>query len=143
MGKPALPEKVKQVLEKIGGQRPYFPALPIVMVGFNRRFSSHTVKIRELLAGRVEPLCMTLTVNAGFIPPEHWTQDPQRGGGRIIGEGCHFIDLLSHLAGSPVTSVSATMVGGNGPIREDKMSILLGFADGSVGTVHYFANGSK
>ena len=86
---------------------------------------------------------MTLTVNAGFIPPEHWTQDPQRGGGRIIGEGCHFIDLLSHLAGSPVTSVAATMVGGNGPIREDKMSILLGFTDGSVGTVHYFANGSK
>ena len=113
------------------------------MVGFNRRFSPHTVKIRELLAGRVEPLCMTLTVNAGFIPPEHWTQDPQRGGGRIIGEGCHFIDLLSHLAGSPVTSVSATTVGGNGPIREDKMSILLGFADGSIGTVHYFANGSK
>ena len=86
---------------------------------------------------------MTLTVNAGFIPPDHWTQDPQRGGGRIIGEGCHFIDLLSHLAGSPVTSVAATMVGGNGPIREDKMSILLGFTDGSVGTVHYFANGSK
>ena len=118
-------------------------SFPILMVGFNRRFSPHTVKIRELLAGRTEPLCMTLTVNAGFIPSEHWTQDPERGGGRIIGEGCHFIDLLSHLAGSPVTSVSATMVGGNGPIREDKMSILLGFADGSVGTVNYFANGAK
>ena len=114
-----------------------------LMVGFNRRFSPHTVKIWELLAGRTEPLTMSMTVNAGFIPPEHWTQDPQRGGGRIIGEGCHFVDLLSHLAGSPVTSVSAMMVGGNGPIREDKMSILLGFADGSVGTVHYFANGSK
>jgi len=118
-------------------------SFPILMVGFNRRFSPHTLKIRELLAGRTEPLCMTLTVNAGFIPPEHWTQDPERGGGRIIGEGCHFIDLLSHLAGSPVTSVSAGMVGGNGPIREDRMSILLGFADGSVGTVNYFANGAK
>lgn len=116
---------------------------PILMVGFNRRFSPHTAKIRELLAGRTEPLTMSMTVNAGFIPPEHWTQDPERGGGRIIGEGCHFIDLLSFLAGAPVATVSAQMVGGNGPVREDKMSMLLGFADGSVGTVHYFANGSK
>ena len=116
---------------------------PFLMVGFNRRFSPHTVKIRELLAGRTEPLTMTMTVNAGFIPPENWVQDPERGGGRIIGEGCHFIDLLSYLAGSPVKTVAAAMVGGNGPVREDKMSILLGFADGSVGTVHYFANGAK
>lgn len=86
---------------------------------------------------------MTITVNAGFIPADHWVQDPERGGGRIIGEGCHFIDLLSFLAESPVVSVSAMMVGGNGTVREDKMSVLLGFADGSVGTVHYFANGSK
>jgi predicted dehydrogenase len=120
-----------------------YSTLPLLMVGFNRRFSPHTVKIRELLAGRTEPLTMSMTVNAGFIPPEHWTQDPERGGGRIIGEGCHFIDLLSYLAGSPVTSVSAMMVSGNGSIREDRMSILLSFADGSVGTVHYFANGAK
>ena len=114
-----------------------------VMVGFNRRFSPHTVKIKELLAGCTEPLTMTMTVNAGFIPPEHWIQDPGRGGGRIIGEGCHFIDLLSYLAGAPVVLVSARMVGGNNPVRDDKMSILLEFADGSVGTVHYFANGAK
>jgi predicted dehydrogenase/threonine dehydrogenase-like Zn-dependent dehydrogenase len=114
-----------------------------LMVGFNRRFSPHTAKIRELLAGRTEPLTMSMTVNAGFITPDHWTQDPEQGGGRIIGEGCHFIDLLSFLAGAPVETVSAQMVGGNGPVREDKMSMLLGFADGSVGTVHYFANGSK
>jgi predicted dehydrogenase/threonine dehydrogenase-like Zn-dependent dehydrogenase len=116
---------------------------PMVMVGFNRRFSRHTLKIRELLAGRNNPLAMTITVNAGFIPPEHWTQDAERGGGRIIGEGCHFIDLLSYLAMSPATQVSAQMIGGNDTVREDKMSILLRFADGSVGTVHYFANGSK
>jgi len=114
-----------------------------LMVGFNRRFSPHTVKIRELLAGRTEPLTMSMTVNAGFIPPEHWTQDPERGGGRIIGEGCHFIDLLSFLAGAPVAQVSAQMAGGSGPVREDKMSILLGFTDGSVGSVNYFANGTK
>lgn len=115
----------------------------LVMVGFNRRFSPHAVRIKEALAGRAAPLCMTMTVNAGFIPPEHWVQDPERGGGRIIGEGCHFIDLLAFLADRPVTAVSAMMVGGNGPIREDKMSIVLGFADGSVGTVNYFANGAK
>jgi len=115
----------------------------MVMVGFNRRFSPHTLKIRELLAGRTEPLAMSMTVNAGAIPPEHWTQDPERGGGRIIGEACHFIDLLAFLANSTVTSVSAMMIGGNGPMRDDKISILLSFADGSVGTVHYFANGSK
>jgi predicted dehydrogenase/threonine dehydrogenase-like Zn-dependent dehydrogenase len=119
------------------------PFFPLLMVGFNRRFSPHIVKIKELLAGRTEPLTMSMTINSGFIPPEHWVQDPQRGGGRIIGEGCHFIDLLMFLSGSPVTSVSAMMVGGIGPVREDRMSILLGFADGSVGTVHYFANGSK
>jgi len=115
----------------------------MVMAGFNRRFSPHTVKMRELLAGRTEPLTMTMTVNAGFIAPDHWTQDPERGGGRIIGEGCHFIDLLAFLAEAPVTSVAAAMVGGTAPIREDKMSILLTFADGSVGTVHYFANGAR
>ena len=91
------------------------PQGPMVMAGFNQRFSAHTVKMRELLAGRTEPLTMTMTVNAGFIPPEHWTQDPERGGGRIIGEGCHFIDLLACLARAPVTSVAAAMVGGTAP----------------------------
>lgn len=130
-------------LERSGYDKENRMVQPFIMVGFNRRFSSHTVKIRELLAARTEPLTMSITVNAGFIPREHWTQDPERGGGRIIGEGCHFIDLLSHLTGSPVAQVSAQMVGGSNPVREDKMSILLKFADGSVGTVHYFANGSK
>ncbi len=115
----------------------------ILMVGFNRRFSPHTVKIKELLAGRSGPMCMTMTVNAGEIPADHWTQDPQRGGGRIIGEGCHFIDLLSHIADSPIVSVSAMRVGEGPAVRDDKMSILLEFADGSVGAVNYFANGAK
>jgi predicted dehydrogenase/threonine dehydrogenase-like Zn-dependent dehydrogenase len=117
--------------------------LPLLMVGFNRRFSQHMIKIKKLLEGKTEPLTMSMTVNAGFIPPEHWTLDPERGGGRIIGEGCHFFDLLSFIADSPVVSVSAMMLGGKGMIREDKMSIILSFADGSVGTVNYFANGAK
>ena len=114
-----------------------------VMVGFNRRFSPHTVKVKQLLVGRSEPLCMNMMVNAGYIPSEHWVHDPVRGGGRIIGEACHFIDLLSFIAGSPVKTVAAIMVSGGVAVREDKMSIVLGMEDGSVGTVNYFSNGSK
>ena len=113
------------------------------MVGFNRRYSPHTIKIKQLLAGRGGALAMNMTINAGEIPADVWVQDPKRGGGRIIGEGCHFIDLLSFIADSPVKTVSAMMVGDGPAIREDKMSIVLGFEDGSVGTVNYFANGSK
>lgn len=113
-----------------------------VMVGFNRRFSPHTQKIKQLLTGRAEPLAMTMTVNAGLLPPETWVHDPVRGGGRIIGEGCHFINLLSYLAGSPVKTVAAVQMGAGVAVQEDKMSILLSFEDGSVGTVNYFANGS-
>ena len=128
-------QDVTKVARKKAGQ--------LVMVGFNRRFSPHTVKIKQLLSSRSSPLCMNMTINAGQIPPEHWVQDPESGGGRIIGEACHFIDLLSHIADSPVKKVSATMVGDGPAVRDDKMSIVLGFADGSVGTVNYFSNGSK
>ena len=114
-----------------------------LMVGFNRRFSPHVVKMKELLSSRNEPLSMSMTVNAGAIPPDHWTQDPLIGGGRIIGEGCHFIDLLMYLAGAPISHVSSMMVGEGPAIQEDKMSIILKFTDGSIGTVNYFANGSK
>jgi len=116
-----------------------------LMVGFNRRFAPHVVKMKSLLAGRSEPLCMVMTVNAGFIPPDHWTHDPAVGGGRIIGEGCHWIDLLAFLANADVTAVQAMQVdnwtGQGGP--DDKMTITLAFADGSIGTIHYLANGHK
>jgi predicted dehydrogenase/threonine dehydrogenase-like Zn-dependent dehydrogenase len=115
----------------------------LLMVGFNRRFSAHTQRIRTMLSGRAGPLCMTMTINAGEIPAAHWTQDPQAGGGRIIGEGCHFIDLLSYLAGSPVETVYAARVGEGPAVRDDKMSIVLSLEDGSVGTINYFANGCK
>ena len=114
----------------------------LVMVGFNRRFSPLVVKMKQLLTGRSGPLCMTMTVNAGYIPPEHWVHDPAQGG-RIISEGCHFIDLMAFLADSSVATVSAAMVGAGAATREDKMSIVLGFEDGSIGTVNYFANGPK
>ncbi len=134
-----LHESELEEIESMAGSHPSAS----LMVGFNRRFSPHTAKIKNLLAGRSAPLCMNMTVNAGEIPAEHWVQDPERGGGRIVGEGCHFIDLLSFIAGSPVKSVSAMMVGEGPAVREDKMSIALEFADGSIGTVNYFANGAK
>lgn len=115
----------------------------IVMVGFNRRFSPHIQRIKTLLAGRSGPLCMNMMVNAGEIPADHWTQDLERGGGRIIGEACHFLDLLSYLAASRIETVSAARVGPGPVVRDDKMSIVLTFADGSLGTVNYFANGCK
>jgi predicted dehydrogenase/threonine dehydrogenase-like Zn-dependent dehydrogenase len=114
-----------------------------LMVGFNRRFSPHAKKVKALLAGRSEPLAMTMTINAGIIPQNVWVHDPGKGGGRIIGEACHFIDLMVYLAGCKVVSVASMQMGGRIPIREDKMSILLSFEDGSVGTVNYFGNGNK
>ena len=114
-----------------------------VMVGFNRRFSPHVQKIRELLAGRSEPLAMHFACNAGIIPPDVWVHDPEAGGGRIVGEACHFLDLLAYLAESPIVSVAAAQMGQGVAGKEDKMSIVLSFEDGSIGTVNYFANGHK
>lgn len=114
-----------------------------LMVGFNRRFAPHAVKARELLANRSQPLAVEMMVNAGHIPPDHWILDPAAGGGRVIGEGCHFIDLLLAIVGHPITSVQAVMFGGGGALAEDKMTIVMTYADGSIGTVHYWANGPK
>jgi predicted dehydrogenase/threonine dehydrogenase-like Zn-dependent dehydrogenase len=113
---------------------------PLVMVGFNRRFSPHLQKIKSLLTEVSGPKSFVMTVNAGEIPSDHWVQDTKIGGGRIIGEGCHFIDLLRFLADCPIIMRSrAAMNSAPG----DTMSLQLGFADGSIGTVHYFANGCK
>lgn len=114
-----------------------------VMVGFNRRFSPHMVKMKQLLSGRGEPMAMNFTANAGIIPPDHWVHDPVRGGGRIIGEACHFMDLMVFLTGSRIRTVSAAWMGQGVAVKEDKMSITMSFEDGSVGTVNYFANGPK
>ena len=115
----------------------------ILMVGFNRRFSPHTVQLKKWLLTNPGPKSIVLTINAGAIPADHWTQDLKVGGGRIIGEACHFIDLARFLAGSPITSHQAMpMCGGDGRLG-DCVTIQLGFADGSIATVHYLANGSK
>ncbi|MGE3182930.1 MAG: bi-domain-containing oxidoreductase, partial [Phycisphaerae bacterium] len=115
-----------------------------IMVGFNRRFAPHAVAIHKALHHRAAPIAINCLVNAGFIPADNWNHDPTVGGGRIIGEGCHFIDLLMFLVGAPITSVSATAIGTqDGRIIDDNTSISLTFADGSIGSIHYWANGGK
>lgn len=115
-------------------------SVPMVMVGFNRRFAPQVQKMKQLLGGVTGPKTFIMTVNAGAIPADHWTQDREIGGGRIIGEACHFIDLLRFLAAVPITGWQLMSM--DAPTR-DTVSIQLSFADGSIGTVHYFANGSK
>jgi predicted dehydrogenase len=118
--------------------------VPLLMVGFNRRFAPVTRRMKELLATQSGPKAVVLTMNAGFIPADHWTQDPATGGGRIIGEACHFIDLARHLVGSPIESVSSSFMGQPGPSSPaDSATISLRFEDGSIATVNYLSNGSK
>jgi len=115
-------------------------ANPMLMVGFNRRFAPQTRKIKSLLESVASPKAFVMTVNAGAISPDHWTQDPRAGGGRILGEACHFIDLLRFLAGAPIVRHGGSGMDARTP---DTATIQLAFADGSIGTIHYFANGSK
>ena len=117
----------------------------ILMVGYNRRFSPHIRKVKELLEPKRMPKCFIMTMNAGYIPKEHWTQNPEVGGGRIVGEACHYIDLMRFLSGSKITSFNALKIDSNHhmEITEDKAIINLSFEDGSIGTIHYFANGGK
>jgi len=116
---------------------------PVVMVGFNRRFAPLTFKAKELLASSTRPKAFVVTVNAGAIPGEHWTQDRVSGGGRIVGEACHFVDLLRHLAGAPITDMVRRSAFGSGSVLDDTSSLHLDFEDGSIGTIHYLANGHK
>jgi predicted dehydrogenase/threonine dehydrogenase-like Zn-dependent dehydrogenase len=128
--------EIRSAWEEVGGKS----GSPQLMVGFNRRFAPLIAIVSRLLAEVRAPRAFVMTVNAGAIPPDHWTQDPDVGGGRVVGEACHFIDLLRYLAGSPIVSHEATYL--SAPAR-DTTTIDLRFADGSIGSVHYFANGSK
>lgn len=117
----------------------------MLMVGFNRRFSPLTVKMKDLLDASAGPKSFVMLVNAGEIPADHWTQDLAIGGGRIVGEGCHFIDLIRHLAGSPIVDFATSSLGDESGaiVVSDKASVTLNFQDGSCGVIHYLANGHK
>jgi predicted dehydrogenase len=114
---------------------------PLLMVGFNRRFSPHVQKMKFLLETLKEPKTIIMTVNAGPVEPHHWVKDREVGGGRLIGEGCHFIDILRYIVDYPVVSVQVMSLGKSGD--EDKVSFTLRFEDGSMGTIHYLANGNR
>lgn len=115
----------------------------LLMIGFNRRFSPHTQKIKKWLGGAPGPKAIVITMNAGAIPANHWTQNIEVGGGRINGEACHLIDLARYLADAPIASTSVNvMIGGDGNLG-DCVAINLSFEDGSIATIHYLANGSK
>jgi predicted dehydrogenase/threonine dehydrogenase-like Zn-dependent dehydrogenase len=131
-----------QQLEEIRLQVELSPQC-LLMVGFNRRFAPLAVRLAEFLKDRQEPLVAHYRVNAGFLPLTHWLHDPNQGGGRIIGEGCHFIDFLSFLAGNPPLSVSAQALPDLARYREDNAVLTFTFPDGSLGTVTYLANGDK
>ena len=115
-----------------------------LMVGFNRRFAPLAVELRRQLQRLPGPRSLIYTVNAGATPAEHWTQDPAIGGGRLVGEACHFIDFLRFLVGSPIRSVSARGVAAPGAdAPPESAAITLSFADGSVGAIHYLASGAR
>ena len=114
----------------------------LLMVGFNRRFAPLLLELRQQLAPLSGPKAFVYTCNAGSIPTDHWTQDPALGGGRLLGEACHFVDLLRFLAASPIEDLQL-LSAADSKSCPDTFSLQLRFVNGSIGTVHYFANGSK
>jgi polar amino acid transport system substrate-binding protein len=114
-----------------------------LMVGFNRRFSPFVKQIKEFLVPSSEPFAMTYRINAGYIPLDHWTQDTEQGGGRIIGEVCHFIDLLQFIAGSRVKSIYAKALPNLEKYQNDNCVIIVEMEDDSLGNILYTANGNK
>lgn len=115
----------------------------LLMVGFNRRFAPLALALHDFLAARREPLYMHYRINAGYLPLNHWLHDPVQGGGRIIGEACHFVDFLTFLTGAAPVSVGARALPDGGKYAQDNVSMTFTFPDGSIGVVDYLANGDK
>lgn len=116
---------------------------PLLMVGFNRRFAPLALRLKTFLREIHEPLALHYRVNAGFIPADHWLNDPEQGGGRVIGEVCHFVDFLTFLVGAAPVEVEARGLRNPGKYSNDNVIGSLHFADGSQGTISYLANGDK
>ena len=114
-----------------------------ITVGFNRRFAPLAKKMKKALGSSTTPINIVATMNAGFIPKDVWIHDMEIGGGRIIGEACHYIDLCSYLSGSKVVSVCMNAMGKNPEENTDNASILLKYENGTNAVINYFANGSK
>jgi predicted dehydrogenase len=116
---------------------------PLLMVGFNRRFAPMAVRMKSFLDEIHEPLALHYRVNAGPMPRDHWVQDPEQGGGRVLGEVCHFVDFLTFLLGAAPIEVCANALANSGQYADDNVVIGLQYADGSRGTITYVANGDR
>ncbi len=135
-------EQLKEIIEAYGKSGDD-EGKPTLTIGFNRRFSPHTQAIKKAIGKNPGVLNIVATMNAGFIPPQVWVHDMEVGGGRIIGEACHYMDLCAYLAGSVITSVCMNSMGTEMEENTDNASILMKFANGSNAVINYFANGAK
>lgn len=115
----------------------------VVAVGFNRRFAPMIVRMKSFLGSISEALALNYRINAGYLHPDHWMNDPEQGGGRLLGEVCHFIDLMMFLASSPIVEVAASSLENSSRYSGDNVLISLRFANGSRGTITYLANGDR
>ena len=156
-------QHAKQVIEALNAQKHVFVEKPLALtfeelteiekayetskstltVGFNRRFSPFIQDVKKQLGNSNSPINIIATMNAGEIPLSHWTQDMNVGGGRIIGEACHYVDLITYLTGSSVESVIMNSLGINSNENTDNAVIILKYKNGSQGVINYFSNGSK
>ena len=127
-------------IAKLVTQRQASQAERVLMVGYNRRYSPLSEMLKKSITA--EPVSMIYRVNAGSIPTDSWIQDPEIGGGRIIGEVCHFIDYLTFVSGSLPVSVHAAAIRDQNSLN-DTLSVQIKYQNGSIGNIHYFANGSK
>lgn len=116
---------------------------PVLIIGFNRRFSEHITKIKGFVNSTEERPVISYRINAGFVPKDNWIQDSEIGGGRIIGEVCHFVDVASFIADSQVKEVFASELVTSGDYNRDNISVILRFANGAQATINYLANGNK
>ena len=138
-------EQLRQIIGVCSDKAASDGKCPYVMVGYNRRFSPHSKKIREFYGIRSDPMVMNYRVNSGFVPADHWVHSEEEGGGRIIGEICHFVDMMQYVSGSNPSRVFAERTSGNDRtcVNNDNVIINIKFMDGSLGSIVYSANGDR
>ncbi|RPI23793.1 MAG: gfo/Idh/MocA family oxidoreductase, partial [Chloroflexota bacterium] len=136
-------EELEEISAALSAQAGGAQPAPLLTVGFNRRFAPLARRLHAFIQDRSEPLAAQYRVNAGYIPLNHWVHDLNQGGGRLTGEGCHFVDFLTFLVGEPPCSVTAHALPDAGRYREDNAVLTFTFPDGSIGTVSYLANGDR
>ncbi|RIL03545.1 MAG: dehydrogenase, partial [Proteobacteria bacterium] len=115
----------------------------LLMVGFNRRFAPLVLELKRSLSDRIKPLTIVATINAGSLPKESWISDPSEGGGRVLGEVCHFVDLVCFLCGAPIASVFAAHLGDTDATARDSVTAMIKFQDGSMAAINYVTSGHR